>query len=167
MPIKMLLYVCHISLLPVVESDALNHSFFSLEKSSKFPYININSIPCCAVSVGSPVDSQVSCSVLSPEVSLGVPLCNRFASLCDECATTAALSDSHAVKYMEDNVSSGLTTVHALAPYPRSSTTPVLPPYFSTPAIPFAPTLSKKDPPSWDTDTFMPRMSPLMLQTMR
>ena len=83
----------HISLLPVVESDPLDHSFFSLEKSSKFPYININSIPCYVVSVGSPVDSQVSCSV-SPEVSLGVPLCNRFASLCDECATTAALSDS-------------------------------------------------------------------------
>ena len=58
---------------------------------------------------------------------------------------------------MEDNVSSGLTTVHALVPYPRNSTTPVLPPYFSTPAIPFAPTLSKKDPPSWDTDIFMPK----------
>ena len=33
-------------------------------------------------------------SVLAPEVSCRVPMCNRFASLSDECATPAVLSDS-------------------------------------------------------------------------
>ena len=60
-------------------------------------------IPFYAVSVGSLVNSQVSGSpsslhlshsVVSPQVSIRVPVCNRFASLYDECATPAVLSAS-------------------------------------------------------------------------
>ena len=36
----------------------------------------------------------MSHTVVSPEVSLGVPVCNSVASLSDECATPAVLSDS-------------------------------------------------------------------------
>ena len=36
----------------------------------------------------------MSHSIVSPEVSLGVPVRNRFASLSDECATPDVLSDS-------------------------------------------------------------------------
>ena len=98
---KMLL--CHISLLPVTESDPLDHSLFSIENSSHSNDVNFNGIPCGAVGVGSPVYSQVSesfsslnmsHSIVSPEVSLGVPVHNRFASLSDECATTDVLPDS-------------------------------------------------------------------------
>ena len=55
---KMLLR--YISLLPVTESDALDHSLFSLENSSHSIDVNFNGIPCCAESVGSLVSSQVS-----------------------------------------------------------------------------------------------------------
>ena len=98
---KMLLR--HISLLPVTESDPLDHSLFSIENSSHSNDVNFNGILCGAVGVGSPVYSQVSesfsslnmsHSIVSPEVSLGVPVHNRFASLSDECATTDVLSDS-------------------------------------------------------------------------
>ena len=86
--VKMLL--CHILLLPVTESDPLDYSLFSLENSSTSNDVNFSGIPCCAVSVGSLVNSQVSGSpsslhvshsAVSPEVSIGVPVCNRFASL--------------------------------------------------------------------------------------
>ena len=95
---KMLLR--HISLLPVTESDPLDQSLFSLENSSHSNDVNLNGVPCGAVGVGSPVYSQVSesssslnmsHSIVSPEVSLGVPVRNRFASL---CATPDVLSDS-------------------------------------------------------------------------
>ena len=98
---KMLLR--HISLLPVTESDLLDHSLFSIENSSHSNGVNFNGIPCGAVGFGSPVYSQVSesfsslnmsHSIVSPEVSLGVPVHNRFASLSDECATTDVLPDS-------------------------------------------------------------------------
>ena len=52
---KMLLR--HISLLPVTPLD---HSLFSLENSSHSNDVNFNGIPCCAVGVGSLVNSQVS-----------------------------------------------------------------------------------------------------------
>ena len=84
---KMLLR--HISLLPVTESDSLDQSLFSLESSSHCNDVNFNGIPCGAVgSGGSPVYSQVSesssslnisHSIVPPEVSLGVPVRNRFA----------------------------------------------------------------------------------------
>ena len=93
---KMLLR--HISLLPVTESDSLDQSLFSLESSS---HCNDVGIPCGAVGGGgSPVYSQVSesssslnisHSIVPPEVSLGVPVSNRFASLSDECATPNVL----------------------------------------------------------------------------
>ena len=98
---KMLLH--HISLLPVTESDPLDQSSFSLENSSHSNDVNFNGIPCGTVGVGSPVYSQVSesssslnmsHSIVSPEVSLGVPVRNRFASLSDECASPDVLSDS-------------------------------------------------------------------------
>ena len=41
---------------------------------------------------GSPSSLYDSYSVMSPEVSIGVPVCNRFASLSDECATPVILS---------------------------------------------------------------------------
>ena len=93
---------CCCSLLPVTESDPLDQSLFSLENSSHSNDDNFNGIPCGAVGIGSPVYSQVSesslslnmsHSIVSPEVSLGVPVHNRFASLSDECATPAVLSD--------------------------------------------------------------------------
>ena len=96
---KMLLR--HISLLPVTESDSLDQSLFSLESSSLCNDVNFNGIPCGAVGGGgSPVYSQVSesssslnisHSIVPPEVSLGVPVRNRFASLSDECATPNVL----------------------------------------------------------------------------
>ena len=98
---KMLLH--HISLLADTESDPLNHSLFTLENSSISNDGNCNGIPCCAKSVGSLVNSRVSgsfsslCmshSIVSPEVSFGVPVCNSFASLSDKCATPAVLSNS-------------------------------------------------------------------------
>ena len=98
--VKMLLR--HISLLPVTESDSLDQSLFSLENSSHSNDVNFSGTPCGAVGVGSPVYSQVSesssslnmsHSIVSPEVSLGVPVRNRFASLSDECATPDVLSD--------------------------------------------------------------------------
>ena len=98
---KMLLR--HISLLPVTESDPLDQSLFSLEDSSHCNDVNFNGIPCGAVAGRSPVYSQVSesssslnmsHSIVSPEVYLGVPVRNRFASLSDECATPDVLSDS-------------------------------------------------------------------------
>ena len=98
---KMLLH--HISLLPVTESDPLDHSLFTLENSSHSNDFDFNRIPCCAESVRSLVNSQLSgsfsslhmsYSIVSPEVSFGVPVCNSFASLFDECDTPAVLSNS-------------------------------------------------------------------------
>ena len=92
--------LCHISLLPVTESVPLDYSLFTLENSSHSNDVNFNGIPCCAESVRSLVNSQVSGSfsslhmshsVVSPEVSFGVPVCNSFTSLYDECATPAAV----------------------------------------------------------------------------
>ena len=60
---------------------------------------------------------------------------------------------------LEDYVSPGLTTLHALVPYPRSRATPVLSVLhsdFLTATISYAPTLSLEVPPSWDTDISMP-----------
>jgi len=37
----------------------------------------------------------MSHSIVPPEVSFGVPVCNSFASLSDECATPAVLSNSN------------------------------------------------------------------------
>ena len=97
------MWLCHISLLPVTESDPLDQSLFSLENSSHFNDVNFNGIPCGAVGVGSPVCSQVSesssslnmsHSIVSHEVSLGIPVRNRFASLSDECVTPDVLSNS-------------------------------------------------------------------------
>ena len=69
---KMLLR--HISLLPVTESDPLDHSLFSLENSSHSNDVNFNGIPCCAVGVGSLVNSQVSGS--SPSYIFPILLCH-------------------------------------------------------------------------------------------
>ena len=82
--------------------------------------VNFNSIPCSPVSVGSLIIPQVfgspsslhDChSVLSPEVSIGVPV-YRFASLSDGCATPTVLSDPQS-SVLKDNMSPGITTVHA------------------------------------------------------
>ena len=80
------------------ESDSLDPSLLSLNSS----HCNDVQFPCGAVGGGgSPVYSQVSesssslnisHSIVPPEVSLGVPVRNKFASLSDECATPNVLS---------------------------------------------------------------------------
>ena len=79
--------LCHISLLPVTESDPLDQSLFSLENSSTSNDVNFNGISCRAVSVGflrflGHLHPYMCPIPLSPdhEVSIGVPVCNRFAS---------------------------------------------------------------------------------------
>ena len=72
---------------------------------------------------------------MAPEMFIGVPACNRFASLSEECATPAILSDSQS-SITENRASPGLITVHALVPYPRNRTTPAFHSDFSTIGIP-------------------------------
>ena len=147
--------LCHISLLPVVECDPLNPSFCL--KKHPIPLASVLSLWYMPRTLVLLHPCMILFFVLAPEVSYAVAVCNRFASLSDECATLMSCLILSQV-FCKTHVSPSLATDHALVSYPRGSTIPVLPPYSSTPAIPYALILSMEGTPSsWDTDIFMPK----------